>query len=114
MEKHVHACSVTSNSFNSMDPGIEPASPVLQADYLSQSQQGLRGGSVVKNLPVNSGEVGLIPGWEISPGGGNGNPLQYSCQKNSMNRGAWQGYSPKGCKESDVIEVLSMHKHKPI
>ena len=45
---------------------------------------------MVKNLPVNAGDVGLIPGSGRSPGGGNGNPLQYSCLENSMDRGAWQ------------------------
>ena len=48
------------------------------------------GGSVVKNLPVNAGDVGLIPGLGRSPGEGNGNPLQYSCLGNSMDRGAWR------------------------
>ena len=47
------------------------------------------GGSVVKNLPVNAGNSGLIPGSGRSPGKGNGNPLQYSCLGNPMNRGAW-------------------------
>ena len=50
------------------------------------------GGSVVKNPPVNAGdarEVGLIPGLGGSPGGENGNPLQYSCLENLMDRGAW-------------------------
>ena len=41
-------------------------------------------------LPANTGDVGSIPGSGISPGGGNGNPLQYCCWKNPMNRGAWQ------------------------
>ena len=48
---------------------------------------------VVKNLPADAGDVGdsgLIPGSGRSPGGGNGNLLQYSCLKNSMDRGAWQ------------------------
>ena len=45
------------------------------------------GGSVVKNLPVNAGDS--IPGSGSSPGEGNGNPLQYSCLKNAMDRGAW-------------------------
>ena len=48
--------------------------------------------SVVKNLLTNTedtGDVGLIPGSGRSPGVGNGNPLQYSCLKNSMGRGAW-------------------------
>ena len=43
----------------------------------------------VKNLPVNAGDAGLIPGLRRSPGGGNGNPLQYSCLKNPMDRAAW-------------------------
>ena len=51
---------------------------------------GFPGGSVVKNLPVNAGDKGLIPGLGRSPGEGNGNPLQYSCQGNPMDRGAWQ------------------------
>ena len=46
---------------------------------------------MVKNLPVNTrdaGDVGSIPGSGRSPGEGNGNPLQYSCLENSMDRGA--------------------------
>ena len=52
--------------------------------------EGFPGGSVVKNRPANTGELGLIPGSGRSPAEGNGNPLQYSCQENSMYRGAWQ------------------------
>ena len=44
---------------------------------------------VVENPPVNAGDVGSVPGLERSPGVGKGNPLQYSCLKNSMDRGAW-------------------------
>ena len=47
---------------------------------------------LVKNQPANAGDAedeGLIPGWGRSPGEGNGNPVQYSCLENSMNRGAW-------------------------
>ena len=50
------------------------------------------GGSVVKNLPANTGnagDTGSIPGSGRSPGGGNGNPLQYSCLEIPMNRGDW-------------------------
>ena len=50
---------------------------------------GFPGGSVVKNPPANAGEVGLIPGMGRSSGGGHGNPLQYSCLKNPMDKGAW-------------------------
>ena len=42
-----------------------------------------------KNLPANAGDVDLIPGSERSPGGGNGNPLQYSGLENPMDRVAW-------------------------
>ena len=48
---------------------------------------------MVKNLPTNArdaGDAGLIPGWGRSPGVGNGNPLQYSCLENLMDRGAWR------------------------
>ena len=51
---------------------------------------GFPGGSVVKNLPANAGDVGSIPGSERSPREGNGNPLQYSCLRNPMNTGAWR------------------------
>ena len=43
----------------------------------------------VKNPPAKAGDAGMIPGLGRSPGGRNGNPLQYSCLENSMNRGAW-------------------------
>ena len=48
---------------------------------------------MAKNLPANAGDirdVGLITGSGRSPEGGNGNPLQYSCLKISMDRGAWR------------------------
>ena len=47
---------------------------------------------MVKNPSANAGDardVGLIPGWGRSPGGGNGNPLQFSGLENPMGRGAW-------------------------
>ena len=48
---------------------------------------------VVKNPPTNAGDIrdmGLIPGLGRSPRGGHGNPLQYSCLENPMDRGAWR------------------------
>ena len=53
------------------------------------SSRGFSGGSVVKNLPANVGDSGSIPGFGRSPGGGNGNPLWYSCLENLMDREAW-------------------------
>ena len=44
----------------------------------------------VKNPPANAGDLGSSPGSGRSPGGGNGNPLQYSCLGNPMDRGAWR------------------------
>ena len=52
---------------------------------------GFPGGSAVKNPPANARDVGLIFGVRKIPGRGNGNPLQYSCMGNFMDRGAWQG-----------------------
>ena len=68
------------------------------------------GGAVVKNLPINVGDardVGLILGLGRSSGGGNGNPLQYSCLANPTDRGIWQA-SPWGCKE---LDMTSTHAH---
>ena len=52
--------------------------------------KGFPSGSVVKNLPANSGDTGLIPGSGRSPTEGNLNPFQYSCLQNFTDRGVWQ------------------------
>ena len=81
---------------------------------------GFPGGLVIKNQPANAGDVGSIPGLGKCPGEGNGNPFQYSCLKNSMDRGAWQttvngvtksepGGALWGHKKSDMTERLSTH-----
>ena len=56
---------------------------------VSTSQEGFPGGSEVKMSACNSGGLGSIPGLGRSPGEGNGNPLQYSCLENPMDREAW-------------------------
>ena len=63
-------------------------------------------GSVVKNLPANVGDEGLIPALRRSPGEGNGNPLQYSCLENPMDRGAWWATIHEVTKESDMTEQM--------
>ena len=60
---------------------------------------------MVKNPPAdagNAGDAGLIPGSGRSPGGGHGNPFQYSCLENPMDGGAWWA-TVHGCKELDMI-----------
>ena len=51
---------------------------------------GFPGGLVVENQPANTGDTGSILGLGRSPGEGNGNPLQYSCLGNPIDRGGWQ------------------------
>ena len=63
----------------------------LVRNVASQALRGFPGGgSVVKNLPANWGDPGSIPGLGRSSGKGNGNPLQYYCLENPMDRGAWR------------------------
>ena len=57
---------------------------------------------MVKSLPANAGCKGSIPGLARSPGKGNGNPLQYSCLGNPMDRGTWQHTIHRVTKESDM------------
>ena len=68
-------------------------------------------GAVVKNQPANAGdarEVGSTHWLRRSPGEGNGNPLQYSCLENSMDRGAWWATVHGVTKESDMTEHAHM------
>ena len=65
-------------------------------------------GTAVKNPPVNAGDakgLGSIPGWGRSSGGGNGNPLRYSCLGNPMDRGAWWAAQSMGSQRvgHDVV-----------
>ena len=80
---------------------------LLRVSHISKTLkecQGFPGGSDTKESVFNAGNPGLIPGLRRSPGGANGNPLQYSCLKNAVDREAWlaTGYSPWGCKELDT------------
>ena len=61
----------------------------------------------VKRLAYNAGDLGLIPGLGRPSGEGNGNPLQYFCLENSMDRGTWQGLQSMGVTKSWTR--LSMH-----
>ena len=62
-------------------------------------------GSDSKESICNAGATGSIPVLERSPGGGNGNPIQYSCLENPHGQRSLAGYSPWGHKESDMTEA---------
>ena len=67
---------------------------------------------VVKNLCASAGDirdVGLIPGLGISPGGGHGNPPQYYCLENPINRGNWQATILRVEKGQTLLKQLSTH-----
>ena len=66
---------------------------------------------VVKNLPANAGDSGSVPGLGRSPGEGNGNPLQYSCLEDPMDRGAWWASVHRATQ--DVAEA-AQHSTHPI
>ena len=72
--------------------------------YIGNSQVAL----VVKNLPADARDkrdASSVPGLRRSPGGGHGNPLQYSCLENLMDREAWWATVHRAAKESDITEV---------
>ena len=66
------------------------------------THQGFPGGSVVKNPPANAEDMGSIPGLRRYPEEENGNPLQYSCLGNPMDRRAWQATVHGITKELDI------------
>ena len=79
-----------------------PALTVLIIKWVISAYKSFLGGSVVKNLPANSGDTGSILGLARFPGEGNGNPLQDSCLGNTMERGAWRATAHGVVKESDT------------
>jgi len=66
---------------------------------------GFPGGSTGKESTSNTGDLGSVSGLGRSPGGGHGNPLQYSHLENSHGQRSLVGYSPRGHKESDMTEA---------
>ena len=69
---------------------------------LPKTIRGFPGDSVVQNLPASAGDMGSIPGLEISPGEGNSNPLPYFCPGNLMDRGACWATVHEVAKELDT------------
>ena len=68
---------------------------------------GFPGSSASKESTCNEGDLGSVPGLGRFPGGGHGNPLQYSCLENPQGQRSLVGYSPWGHKESDMTEQLT-------
>ena len=71
---------------------------------------------VVKNLPAKAEDIrdaGLIPGWGKSPAGGYGNPLQYVCLENRMERGGWQTIVHSVAKSRTELKQFSTHIQHP-
>ena len=71
---------------------------------------------MVKSLPADAGgsrdtDTGSIPGSGRSPGGGHGNPLQYSCLENPMDRGAWWATVHNVLKSQTLLKLLSTHTY---
>ena len=80
---------------------------LFQVLYSYRLSRGFLGGSLVKNPPAMRRlaiDVGPIPGSGRSSGGGNGNPFQYSCLGNPMDRGAWLTTVHRVTKESDMTK----------
>ena len=71
---------------------------------------GFPGSSDGKESACSAGDLGSIPGWGRCPGGGHGNPLQYSCLENPHGQRSLAGYSPWGCNESDMTKMTWHYK----
>ena len=69
---------------------------------MAEAPKSAAAAAAAKNLSANVGDTGLIPRLRTSPGEENGNPLQYSCLENSLDRGAWPAIVHGVAKESDT------------
>ena len=87
-----------------------PKAPISWTGPCLKAGWSFPGGSVVKTLPANARDTGLIPGSGRSPQGGNHNPLQRSCLGNPTDRGAWRATVHGVLKDSDMTERLSNKK----
>ena len=98
---------------NTGDPGSIPGFRKIpwRRHRLPTRFLGFPGGSDGKESNCNVGDLGSIPGFGRSPGG-HGNPLQYSCLENPHGQKILAGYSPWGCKESDMTEQLSTAQYR--
>ena len=85
---------------------------LLSINHISKTLkecQGFPGGSDSKKSVFSAGNLGWIPGLRRSPGGENGNPLQYSCLKNSMDRGDWRATVHRAAKSQTQLIYTLIH-----
>ena len=85
----------------------------LNATFIIYKTGGFPGGSEVKASACNAGDLGSISGSGRSPGEGNGNPLQYCCLENPMER-SLTGYSPRGRRESKTERLTFTFTAAPL
>ena len=100
--------SVQSKFLGSKTPGFISYVHHHSICMISKMFMHFPGSSVVRNPPGSTGDPDSIPGWGMSPGGGHGNTLQYSCLENPMDRRACQ-VIVHGVAESNMTEPLSMY-----
>ena len=79
-----------SQSRDSLSWMMSPSPLLYYLEVNPRHHRGFPGGSVSKESACNAGDAGSIPGLRRFPGEGNGSPLQYPCQENPMDRGAWR------------------------
>ena len=72
------------------------------------SLEAFLGGLDGKESACNAGDPGSIPGWDRFPGEGNGNPLQYPCLENPIDKGAWWATVPGVAKSQSQLSTLSL------
>ena len=95
----------------SLEKFAEVRRPADRALAQYWKDDGFSGALVVQNLPASpgaTGDVGSIPGLGRTSGEGHGNPLQYSCLENPMDRGAWQATAQRVAKSGTGLKRLSM------
>ena len=96
-----------------LNPEVFPFSVLRDKfDTLESFPKGFPDGSVVKKPPAHAGGTGLISEWGRSPRKGDGNPLQYPCLGNSMDRGAWRALRSQSIAYD--LETKQQQKHQVI
>ena len=97
-----HWLQESANTLQTLKLFIDRNLQELYWRYFYERYPGFPGGSVVKNPPANTGDLGFIHVSGRSPVEGSGNPLQYSCLGNPMDRGAWWAIHSMGSQKSQT------------